>query len=313
MTYDIKSVFGSVVTLLVIMVIGMIGKKYKIITQDITRRLSSILVNITQPLLIIMSLQVDYTGELLKTGGKIILISIFYHIIVAVLALFSYRGNPAKEQKVFNIATIFGNCAFMGYPILKAMFGDIGLFYGAFFTFFFNIFIWSYGIFVLSRGTGENVNIRKCLINPGTVSSLIGFLLFVMRIKLPPVIGNAFSMVGDMTFPLSMLVVGAVVSLSDFKKLINSFTTYFYLIMKLLMLPVITLLVCVVLKLDVILIYLCVVMSAMPCATNTVIFAEIYKSDSKLGARLVSTSTILSVGTIPLILALTNWIVSIIG
>lgn len=313
MTYDIKSVFGSVVTLLVIMVIGMIGKKYKIITQDITRRLSSILVNITQPLLIIMSLQVDYTGELLKIGGKIILISIFYHIIVAVLALFSYRGNPAKEQKVFNIATIFGNCAFMGYPILKAMFGDIGLFYGAFFTFFFNIFIWSYGIFVLSRGTGENVNIRKCLINPGTVSSLIGFLLFVMRIKLPPVIGNAFSMVGDMTFPLSMLVVGAVVSLSDFKKLINSFTTYFYLIMKLLMLPVITLLVCVVLKLDVILIYLCVVMSAMPCATNTVIFAEIYKSDSKLGARLVSTSTILSVGTIPLILALTNWIVSIIG
>ena len=71
MIYDIKSVFGSVVTLLIIMVIGMIAKHFRIITQDITRRLSSILVNVTQPLLIIMSLQVDYTGELLKTGGKI--------------------------------------------------------------------------------------------------------------------------------------------------------------------------------------------------------------------------------------------------
>lgn len=313
MIYDIKSVFGSVVTLLIIMVIGMIAKQAKIITQDITRRLSSILVNITQPLLIVMSLQVDYTGELLKTGAIILLISIIYHIVVAVIALFSYKGSPAREQKVFNIATIFGNCAFMGYPILKAMFGDIGLFYGAFFTFFFNIFIWSYGIYILSRGTKDSVNIKKCLINPGTISSLIGFLLFVLRIKLPTVIGDAFTMVGDMTFPLSMLVVGAVVSISDFKKLLNSFTTYFYLIMKLLMLPVLTLLICVIFKLDVTLIYLCVVMSAMPCATNTVIFAELYKADSKLGARIVSASTILSVGTIPLVLALTNWVISIIG
>ena len=312
MTYDIKAVFASVVTLLIIMVIGMIAKQYNIITQDITRKLSSILVNITQPLLIIMSLQVDYTKDLLKFGGKILLLSIIYHIIVAAIALFSYKGSPAREQKVFNIATIFGNCAFMGYPILKAMYGDIGLFYGAFFTFFFNVFIWSYGIFVLSRGTKENVDLKKCLINPGTVSSLIGFLLFIFRIKLPPVIGNAFEMVGDMTFPLSMLVVGAVVSISDFKKLLNSFTTYFYLIMKLLMLPVLTLLVCVVFRLDTPLVYLCVFMSAMPCATNTVVFSEIYKADSKLGARLVSTSTILSVGTIPLVLALTNWILSII-
>lgn len=313
MIYDIKSVFGSVVTLLIIMVIGMIAKHFRIITQDITRRLSSILVNVTQPLLIIMSLQVDYTGELLKTGGKILLISIIYHIVVAVIAMFSYSGSPSKEQKVFNIATIFGNCAFMGYPVLKAMFGDIGLFYGAFFTFFFNVFLWSYGIFILSRGTKANVNLKKCLINPGTISSLIGFLLFIMRIKLPLVIANAFTMVGDMTFPLSMLVVGAVVSITDLKKLLDSFTTYFYLIMKLLMLPVLTLLICVIFRLDQVLTYLCVVMAAMPCATNTVIFSEIYKADSKLGARLVSTSTLLSVGTIPLVLALTNWIFGIIG
>ena len=83
MTYDIKAVFASVVTLLIIMVIGMIAKQYNIITQDITRKLSSILVNITQPLLIIMSLQVDYTRDLLKFGGKILLLSIIYHIIVA--------------------------------------------------------------------------------------------------------------------------------------------------------------------------------------------------------------------------------------
>lgn len=313
MNYDIKTVFGSVVTLLLIMVVGMIARQFNVITDELTKKLSKILVCVTQPALIIMSMQLDFSGELMKNGSVVLLISLVYHIVVAVIALFVYRGTPGREQKVYNIATIFGNCGFMGYPVLMAMFGDVGLFYGAFFVFVFNLFIWSYGVFILSQGTKQKVDIKKCLINPGTISSVVGLLLFVLKIKLPVVVGDAFTMIGDVTFPLSMLVVGAMINLKDLKSIFNSFTTYFYLILKLLMLPVLTLLISVLLKLSVDMIYLCVIMSSMPSAAYVVVFSELYKADSKLGARLVGASTILSVGTIPLVLTLTNWIVGIIS
>lgn len=306
-------VLTTVVTLFVIMLLGVATRLFNIIDWQTTKRLSGFLVNVTQPLLIICSFQTDFSGEKLKIALAILAASAVIHIAFSFLARILYRGSEKATRSVYEFGLIFANCAYLGYPVLGAIFGQDGYFYGAVFTLFFNVYIRVYGVFLLSKGKKNNHALRNALLNTGTIASAIGILLFAFSIKLPAFLLDSFTLVGDMTFPLSMIVVGSLLCnkpfLSNFK--ISLFTFSFA---KLILLPTITLAVCVLLHtlfgMELNLTYICVVMAAMPTAANTAIFAELYKADSSTAASCVGISTMLSVFTIPLMIYLTSLVLS---
>ena len=201
---DVSLVAAEVLTLFCMMLVGIAARLFQVFTKDSTKLLSSLLVNVTQPLLILTSLQITYTEERLRTGLHIALVSAVFHVALSLLARLIY--GRVKNARVLEFGTVFANCAYLGYPVLLVVFGEEGLFYGAFFTLFYNIYIRIYGIHLLTRG-GKS-SLFKAFVNPGTVASVIGILLFVFSIRLPAPLYNAFSAMGDVTFPLSMLVVG---------------------------------------------------------------------------------------------------------
>lgn len=204
---DISLVAAEVLTLFCMMLVGVAARLFQVFTKDSTKLLSSLLVNVTQPLLILTSLQITYTEERLRTGLHIALVSAVFHVALSLLARLVY--GRVKNARVLEFGTVFANCAYLGYPVLVVVFGEEGLFYGAFFTLFYNIYIRIYGIHLLTRG-GKS-SLFKAFVNPGTVASVVGILLFVFSIRLPAPLYNAFSAMGDVTFPLSMLVVGNLV------------------------------------------------------------------------------------------------------
>ena len=312
MEIDIWQIVNSVITLFIIMLVGVAGRISGILDVKTTKKLSQILVKITQPMLIIASMQIEYTDEKLKIGLWIVAASAIVHIIATLIAGLIFGKYPSKQGKVYRMGTIFGNCAFMGFPILKAVFGDVGLFYGAFYTFFFNIYLWTYGVFMLSKGTGKKVEPLKAIVNIGTISCAVSIILYVTRIRFPAPILNSINMIGDMTFPLAMLIIGSLICNSSFKKLFASTGVYFYSLIKLLMLPLLTLVVCIIFRIDVGMTWLLVTMAAVPSATNNAIFAEIYDGDASLGARLVGLSTLLSIASMPIVLIFTKWILSLV-
>lgn len=314
MSVDASVVTMKVFVLFLAMFAGVAARLSKVIDEKSTKVLSSFLVNITNPLLMIYSFQLDFDIEMLKTGGRIFLLSAIMHTLYALLSkLLFCRIKSIRSKSVYEFALIFANCGFIGFPVLMAMYGQIGLFYGAFFTGYFNLFVWTYGVFVMNRNSEEKkfkIDFKKLFLNIGFLSIVIGILLFVLRIKLPLPIYDAAKLVGDMTFPLSMIIIGSLVTVLDFKSLYKNGFIYIFAAVKLLLLPLLAIAACYLLKPPPLITNMCVVMAAMPSATNTAVFAEIYDGDSPLAAKCVGVTTLLSLFTIPAVVYLMNIVFS---
>lgn len=299
----------QVIILLFVMICGIYARKRKFIDEKATGYLSALLINVAQPCLFITSFQVSFDMKLLDTALNVTLASVIIHVALIVLCLFIYNFiRDKKQRKIYRFASIFGNCGFLGFPVLNAMYGDIGVFYGAFFTMVFNIIAWSYGVFLMTSGTdGKRFDAAKLknIINPGTVSTVAGIILFALRIEIPSPLIDGIDMVGDMTFPLSMLIVGSLIAETDFKRIFKNPYIYCFCFVKLLLTPFIALIICKVFGVDtMVLAPLTIVMAGVPTATITAPMAEMYGEDAKLSAELIGISTILSVGTIPLMIYL---------
>ena len=331
---NIFLVSEQVIMLFIIIIIGIYASKMKIIDAAATRALSKLLLNITQPLLIITSFQIDFEPEKLMNGFTILGVSVILHISAAVLSKFIYMPfkKNREDKKIYEICSIFNNCAFLGYPVLKVIFGnDMGIFYGAFYTIFFNIFIWTYGVYLLSRETatestdenGENGKKRKLskssvlksaaniFLNTGFIASVIGVVMFIFQVKFTPVLYNSAKLVGDMTFPLSMLIIGSLIANLNFKTLFLSLKNYYYVVIKLIALPLVVASIFCIIKADTYLIYVATIMSSMPAAANNAIFAEIYNANSELAGNLVGLSTLISILSIPVVLHILDFMLAI--
>ena len=308
----------KILTLFLIVFAGVYARKTNILDWTSTKKLSAFLLNVTQPLMIVTSFQIDFDAQKLKEGVSIFALSAAIHVFLAFSAFWLYKPVKNIEQrKIFEMATIFTNCGFLGYPVLKVVFGDdLGVFYGAFYTMFFNIFIWTYGIVLLSRNKtkdGEKVKlpISKIFINAGMISSVAGIIIFAFRIKLPAIIFDSARLVGDMTFPLSMIIIGSLISTVNLKSMFLSLKNYYYLIVKMLVLPLFIGVMCRILNLPPLLIYIGALMAAMPSGANVAIFAETYESDAPSAAIDVGLSTLVSIVSVPFVIFVINSITGI--
>ena len=300
-------VIEKVATLFLILLAGIAARKMNIIDWHATEKLSAFLLNITQPLMIITSFQMDFDSEKLKNGAYLFVLSAIVHVFTAATVFLLYKPiKSGDKKKVYEMSTIFCNCAFLGYPVLKVIFGeDLGVFYGAFYAMFFNIFIWTYGVLLITRnGKGgapkPKIPAKKIFLNAGMVSSVLGIMIFLAGIKLPKVLYDSSKLIGDMTFPLSMVIIGSLVSDIKPKEMFLSAENYYYIFVKLIFFPLSVGFVCYMLKLPRLIVYMGTVMSSLPSAANVAIFAQAYGADSKAAAINVGLSTLFSIGTIPL-------------
>jgi len=295
----------KVTTLFLILVAGIIARKTGIIDLAATNKLSALLLNITQPLLVVTSFQIAFDSDKLKTGLMTLALSVAIHLFLAVFSFIIYMPEKNAGQKnIYEMATVFCNCGFLGYPVLMVVFGgEDGIFYGVFYTMFFNIFIWTYGVYLVAGRNKEN-NMKfpasKIFLNAGMISSVIGILFFIAGIRLPAVLYESSKLVGDMTFPLSMIIIGSLVSEVKPKDMFLRAKNYYYVFIKLIISPLVIALICFILKLPPTLIYIGTLLTAMPSAANVAVFAEKYGADSKTAAVVAGLSTLLSIGTIPL-------------
>ena len=305
---------SKVINLFFIMIMGMVLRKTNVIDKHSTSALSAMLVNITNPFLVICAFQKDFDPVLVRNGFYILGLSVFMHLITAVIGYFVFKFRRQGDRgKIYSFAMIFANCGFLGYPVLQALLGDdeLGLFYGVFFTLFFNIFCWTYGVILMNDGKGldaKNLS-KKILLNPSFLSAIIGFAMFLLQIKVPSFIGEGMNYIGNMTFPVSMLIVGSLFCELDLKSVFKDKTLYFYLLLKLILFPLAMTGFLKLVGMPPMFAYILITMCCMPAASNTAIMADYYNADKALAAKTVSISTLFSVFTIPLIMSAAFFII----
>ena len=319
MSMDFPAFLSTVITMFAILVVGFVLGKMGVINSTASKNLSKLIIMIGQPALIIHSIiGKTYSPANLKLALTSLAFGLVIHIVMAIIAYFAcIRIKDPDDRKITEFAMIFGNIGFLGIPVMGALFPENGAFVSTFFIVSFNILLWIIGIGIMARKRDDiKLTVKKAFINKGTVPSLIGFIIFLIpsvfpSFKVPTFAGDTISYIASLCTPISMLIIGALLSGRTVKQVFGSGKVYYLCLFKLLIIPVFF---AVVLKLigvsDFWILFITAV-SAMPSASATSMFAELYDTAPGYSAQCVGTSTLLSLATMPLIILLATTITSI--
>lgn len=316
MTMDFPAFLNTVVTMFAILVVGYILGKKDIISPVASKNLSKLIISIGQPALIINAItDKPFSWSNLKLALISLAFAFIMHGIMAVLSyFFCIKIKDMDERKITEFAMVFGNIGFLGIPVLSALFPENGAFVSSFFIVCFNILLWVIGLGIIARKREDiKLTAKKIFINKGTVPSIIGFVIFLIpavlpSFKLPTFATSTVSYLASLCTPISMLIIGVLLSNRTVKQMFGSARVYFLCFFKLLVFPV---LFCIVMKLlgfsDFWILFIAAV-SAMPSASSTSMFAELYDTAPGFSAQCVGTSTLISLATMPFIIMLAQWI-----
>lgn len=300
------NVIDEVLILSIIMAVGVFARRKNMIREKAVTDLSNLLINITLPALLISSFNYNYSSNMFIEAKRIFFYSTLLNLILVFLSRFFTLKYDKDSSKIIRFATVFSNSGFMGYPVLAGLFGKVGIFYGAVFNIPLNIIMFNLGI-MMYTGKSDIRALKGVILNPAISATVIGFLMFLFSVKIPNVPRNAISTIGDMTTPLSMIIVGCMLAEMKLKDIFNGSIAYYICFLRLLLIPVISFIVLKLIQADSLMLQISVVIEAMPVAVLSPILAQKYNSDEKLASKSVFITTMVSMITIPIIVILLQY------
>ena len=196
---------------------------------------------------------------------------------------------------------MFSNCGFIGFPIVFSIYGNEGVIYASIFNLFFTAFLWTYGV-ILFNGKMKREDIKKVVLNPAIVAVFIGLIIMIFGFDIPSVLSSTLDLVGNMTSPLSMIIVGVILGNAKIISYLKDKTIYYSAFLKLIIMPCILILISRLLKDTSLVIKTLIIVTAMPAAAMTSILAESFDKESEYSAVIVFITTLFSVITFPILL-----------
>ena len=301
-------VLQQMIVLFIVMLVGLFAYKKAIITDETSKKLSSLVANISNPALILSSVIGDNTGIQTNTLIEVVVISIMMFAGLMLLALILPKVIRSKKEtsSTYKVMTVFSNIGFMGFPVISSIYGSDALLYASIFLLPYNLLIYTYGVQSYSKGSSNKKQTSwkqsmRSVLNNGVIASVLAIMIFSLNIQLPTSIGSAISMVGGLTSPLSMMIIGASLALIDFRELIKDKQLIIFSIIKLIVIPIISVLIIVAFIQNEVIAGITVLMMAMPVGSMTAILAQEYGGNYELNSKGVAFTTILSVITIPVV------------
>lgn len=295
------NVINEIIALIILILLGFVCYKIKLFNQQSSQMMSTLVIKITFPLMIIVSMNRKFTKELMHNSLTLIGISIAAYTIILIFAEWWGRktNKPHEQSAVLKWSTVFGNCSFMGFPVVNAIYGSEGVFYAAVFNMFYIFLMFSYGIAILQKGSIKAV--WKSLLNPGLIATMIGFLMFSLQLTLPYVILRPMQMVSDMTIPLALIVTGISLAQIPLRELIRPIDIWVVSFLRLILLPAAVLLILPQFHLNQYLIAIPAILLGTPTALTAGAFAMTYRLDDRLASKGVVLSNFLSIITMPMV------------
>lgn len=269
--------------------------------------ISKVIVKIILPSLVISSISgKSLSPELLKNTGITVVLSVF---TIALLFLLGMLVSKILKQNdstktVHRLMSSTGNVIFVGYPVIYAIYGETGFFYTIIYWLVNDLFLWTVGVYMLSRNGEEQkagTSTLKKLLNPNTISFLLATLMLVLGIKLPPVIKPALEGVGALTTYLSMIFIGMALAGVNLKGIFNKWGIFLVAILKQILMPILLIFIFRMLKIDNVILGVVVLEAAMPAQTVLTILANEYKCDFEYAALGMFVTTLFSIVSLPIV------------
>ncbi len=302
-------ILQQMIVLFIIMGIGFVAAKRKIINGEARSRMSSIVVNIANPALILSCV----TGDILEMNKMelvftlVVSIVLFLALMIVAYIIPKVLNVDKEIRGVYSAMTIFTNVGFMGFPILKQVYGNEALLLASVFLIPFNILIYTYGIALMDSNKEVKVkfDIRKIL-NSGVISCIVTILIFITKLKLPYILATSINMISDLTAPLSMMIIGSSMISISIRKLTNDKKLILFVLIKQFVIPIIGSVIAFKLLDNTLLCGIVMILLSTPIGAMTAMLAEQYGCNYELASKGVAISTIVSVVSIPIVSYIAN-------
>ncbi len=298
----------QVAILFILIAVGFVSGKVKLINKTGAKYLTNVVLYIATPCIMVQSFQnVKLSGNTIFNFGICVLCAVLIQALSVILCRGIFISKSKSRETVLRFAGVFSNCGFMSLPLQHAILGDEGVFYGTVFVAVFNIIVWSYGLVDMS-GDRSNFKLKKIIINPGVLGAACAAILFFLRIHLPEIILSPIQYLAALNTPLPMLVIGYYLTKFNFKKSVTDPGIYGVSAVRLILIPCLALLLMKLFAVDAGILTACTIASSAPVAATTTMFATKFNRDVELSVGLVSTTTLLSIFTMPVIIAVAQTI-----
>ena len=312
---SLSLVSKQVGVLFVLMVVGFLCNRRKLLNAVAIKGVTELLVLIVTPCVIVHSfIQQKFAPSLLGDLGWALAVSVFAHVVGAAIAFLCLHDRHESRAGVLRFAVIFSNAGFMGIPLEYALLGADGVFFGAMYVVVFNLVCWSLGVAVMCRGM-KNVGLRALFVNAGTVGVALGLPFFLFSLKLPEVLGRPVEMLADLNTPLAMIMVGWYLAETDFRPVLRCGAAYGVAALRLVAVPLVVIAAFVGVRacvptLNPVMAVAISTAAAAPTAALTTVIAARYDKDVSTATSLVSGTTLLSILTMPPIVGFALWLFS---
>ncbi len=298
----------QVAVLYIIVAVGFFADKVKLFTEKTAMLCTNLLFYIITPAVIIESfLKIDYDKQTVRELFIAMGCGMIMFTVSILINLPFFRKGDNSKNCVLRFASIFSNCGYMSIPLANSVVGPQGVLYCSAVVVCFQIFSFTYGVMIMDKSESKSkINFKKIVLNPGVISVAIGLPLFLLGVKLPEIITAPIGHISNMNTPLAMLVFGTYLANAKIKSAFKEKKIFLAAFIKLIMLPLIMLLVYRLFNLQGALIVSLIITASAPSANNTVIFAAKYERDAGLAAQAVAIISIISILTMPLMIALSG-------
>lgn len=289
--------------LLAIVIVGYVAGKLKYMGGDFDRRLSNIIIDITCPALILSS----------TMGGKLpdrslilplLGISLLTYVLLAIAAwtLPRWLTKKSEDRGTVGFALMFGNVGFIGYPIVGAIFGHEAVFYAAILNVVNTLSVFTAGVMLVNGERQRMAFQSKILVSTPMISAYLAILIVALGIdNIPSVISQPITMIGGITVPGALLIIGSSMSRLSWRMMLGSGVVYVTTAFRLLILPLLLYIIFRAMGFDSLVVNINTLVIAMPVATYGTILCLRYGRDTALITEITFISTLLSVLTIPFV------------
>lgn len=295
-------VANQVLVMYLLIAVGAILSKTKIITEKGAKEISGLLSYVVAPSLIITAYQRDIVESEAHTLIWCFVLAIVTHLVGIGVGALLIRENPKhypnERHRIARFGAMYANAGFFAYPLLMAVFGKDGIFFGVAYTAVFTLCCWTHGV-ILITGKADRKQFARLLLNPAILGVLLGLLLYVTGWRLPEQVNTVLDFIGSCNTPLAMIVVGTWFAQADWKSAIRDWTLFLTSGIRLLLIPAIMLGLYMLLPINETILIAAVLPAAAPIGCNTAILPALFGKDRFYGSQLVSVSTIFSIATLP--------------
>lgn len=264
--------------------------------------LSFLLVNLFLPCKLFLNYADRFTVEYIRQNYMTLFIAAGILAVLVLIAQLLPRllTRHSYERKVYSYNTTIANYAYFGYVLVEQVFGPAAMNNMMVFCIPLSLYCYTFGVAKLMDRKAS----VKSLCNTITVSIALGIVWGLFQLPLPGVIRTVMTNANVCVGPVSMVLVGLVLSTFSAKDLMPDGSAVVFCLIRLLLVPLVVFGICkglgLVMTLPEAVYPSAVLMACMPCGLNPVVFPRLIGQDCRLGARLILLSSILSVFTIPL-------------